>query len=127
MTRGDWALCKSSAQRRNQRKTNNGGDGNNNAYNNADYAESDDSSEATPLQVTPRTALLKMIAPTILPATGVATSRFSQDAQLATSSLANIETNANAKQNLNGNVPRNARRKHNNIHNATSSIPSDWS
>ena len=62
-------------------------------------------SETAPLQVISQTALLTMIAPTILPATGVATSRCSLDAQLATSSLANIARNATAKHHLNGNVP----------------------
>ena len=96
--------------------------------------------KTAPRQVTPLTALFATISPTIFPATGVAISRCSQDAQLATSSPANTASNASAKHRLNGNVPPlsprlwpgsyrgtgDARRKHNNIQYATSKIPSQW-
>ena len=97
--------------------------------------------ETAPLQAVSRVVLLTTIAPTILPATGVAISRCSQDAQLATSSLADTARNATAKHHLNGKVPPpspclrpvsyrgtgDARRKHNKIHYATSKKPSQWS
>ena len=97
--------------------------------------------KTAPRRVTPLTALLRMIVLTIFPATGVAISRCSKDAQHATSNLASTATNATAKPSLNGNVPPQsprlwpvsyrgtgeARRKHNNIQYATSKIPSQRS
>ena len=61
--------------------------------------------DQAPRQVTPLTALLTTIAPTILLATGVTTSRCCQDAQRAAPSLANTARNATAKCHLNRNVP----------------------